>query len=196
MKEGRKFGSIVSVRAGRTPLFYLSHSSAGMTLRDRERDVVDEVCSILQPLLQQYSLELFDIVYRTEGGGKVLRVFIDKEGGVTVEDCAALSRELGALLDVYDVVPGTYTLEVSSPGLTRPLRKPSDFLRFVGRKVKLRTSEAFEGRRVIVGRLTGFADMCARVEVERKAKGKGKGVSKELSIPYDKIERANLEVEL
>jgi ribosome maturation factor RimP len=115
----------------------------------------------------------------------VLRVFIDKEGGVTIDDCALVSRELGTLLDIHDMIPGSYTLEVSSPGLTRALRKPEDFLKFKGKKVRIKTNKDFERRKIFIGRLLEFNDGLVTVQTE----------AGNFSIPYVDIEKANLELD-
>lgn len=120
-----------------------------------------------EPLLQAEGLNLVDLDYRKEGGRWMLRLFIDKEGGVTVDDCAAVSREFSDLLDAKDVVPEAYVLEVSSPGLNRRVRKKEDFSRFAGRKVEVRLAAAQEGRRKIVGdilRVEGEAVVVAAAE--------------------------------
>lgn len=150
-----------------------------------DEEVVESVREILNPLLLEDGFELVDLEYRREGRGRVLRIYIDKEGGVTVDDCAKLSRELGTLLDVHDVIPGSYNLEVSSPGLTRALKRPRDFERFRGKRVKIKTKTDIEDRRVFVGRLLDFADNVATVLVDGRT----------YLIEYDKIERANLELD-
>jgi ribosome maturation factor RimP len=103
-------------------------------------------------------MELVDLEYRRQGRRWMLRLFIDKDGGVTLDDCASISRELGDLLDVKDVIPQAYVLEVSSPGLNRRLRKKEDFSRFAGQKVKLQFVAPIDGRRKIVGELEGIED--------------------------------------
>ncbi len=150
-----------------------------------DEGVIESVREILNPLLLEGGLELVDLEYRREGRGRVLRIYIDKEGGVTVDDCAKLSRELGILLDVHDVIPGSYNLEVSSPGLTRALKRPRDFERFRGKMVKIKTKMDIEDRRVFVGRLLDFADNVATVLVDGRT----------YFIEYDKIEKANLELD-
>jgi ribosome maturation factor RimP len=115
------------------------------------KDVQRLVEDMAEALLQAEGMDLVDLDYRKEGGRWMLRLFIDKEGGVTVEDCAAVSREFSDLLDAKDVVPEPYVLEVSSPGLNRRVRKKEDFSRFAGRKVEVRLTAAQEGRRKIVG---------------------------------------------
>jgi len=108
---------------------------------------------IADSLLRDEGLELVDLEYRREGRRWVLRLFIDKEGGVTVEDCATVSRELGDILDAKDAVPEAYVLEVSSPGLNRRVRKREDFSRFTGRKLEVRLTAPKDGRRKIVGNI-------------------------------------------
>ena len=104
--------------------------------------VVDSVKELSETLLNSLSIELVDIEYRGEGRDKVLRIYIDKENGVTIDDCADISRELSVILDVNDVIPDRYTLEVSSPGLRRPLKKVEDFKRFIGKLVLIKTKES------------------------------------------------------
>jgi ribosome maturation factor RimP len=119
------------------------------------KEVQRRVEEIADSLLRDEGLELVDLEYRREGRRWVLRLFIDKEGGVTVEDCATVSRELGDILDAKDAVPEAYVLEVSSPGLNRRVRKRKDFSRFAGRKVEVRLTAPQQGRRKIVGRILG-----------------------------------------
>lgn len=150
-----------------------------------DQKVIDSVREILDPLLLGYGFELVDIEYRREGRGWVLRIYIDKDGGVSVEDCARISRELGTLLDLNDIIPGTYNLEISSPGLTRALKRVRDFERFKGKLVKIKTMTDIQGRRVFIGRLIDFVGDVASVEMDGRV----------YFIPYDEIERANLELD-
>jgi ribosome maturation factor RimP len=115
-----------------------------------------QVEDLAEALVVSEGMELVDLEYRRQGPRWLLRLFIDKEGGVTVDDCANISRQLGDLLDVKDMIPQAYVLEVSSPGLNRPLRKKKDFSRFVGRKVQLRLVSPREGRKKITGSLEGI----------------------------------------
>ncbi|MBF8303531.1 MAG: hypothetical protein HW396_1812 [Candidatus Dadabacteria bacterium] len=150
-----------------------------------DQKVIDSVREILDSLLLGYGFELVDIEYRREGRGWVLRIYIDKDGGVSVEDCARISRELGTLLDLNDIIPGNYNLEISSPGLTRALKKVRDFERFKGKLLKIKTMKDIQGRRVFIGRLIDFVGNVASVEMDRHV----------YFIPYDEIERANLELD-
>ena len=151
----------------------------------REKDILFNVRELLEPLLASRDLELFDIEFKGQRKNGVLRVFIDKEEGVTIDDCAVVSRELGTLLDIHDMIPDSYTLEVSSPGLTRALRNPDDFLRFKGKKVKIKTNRDFEKRKSFIGKLLEFKDGLVTVETEGGS----------FSIPYVDIEKANLELD-
>ena len=110
----------------------------------------------IEAIVTSEGLELVHIEYRKQGHGFLLRIDIDKEGGVTVEDCELVSHQVSALLDVDDVVPAEYELQVSSPGLDRKFYKQSDYQKFIGRLVRVRTSKAIRGLHVIVGRLKEF----------------------------------------
>jgi ribosome maturation factor RimP len=143
--------------------------------------------TILEPLLDAEGFSLVDVEYKRERGGWVLRVFIDKESGVTLDDCARVSREFGQLLDVEDIIPTSYQLEVSSPGLDRPLKKEEDFVKYSGRKVRIKTKEQVSGRRNFKGALLGCTEGKVMVKVE------GSGV---FTIPFSAILKANLEIEL
>jgi len=150
-----------------------------------EDNIISNIKELLEPILYEKNFELFDLEFKGLGSRGILRVFIDKEQGVTVNDCAQISRELGMLLDVHEVIPGSYTLEISSPGLTRPLRKPSDYLKFKGKKVKIKTLEDIDDRKVFKGKLIDFVDETVSLQTD--------GVN--YSIPYNKIEKANLELD-
>ncbi len=113
--------------------------------------IIDKVRDFLQNLLPAMALELFDIQYRREGHGWVLRIFIESETGVTLEDCSNVSRELGHYLDVEDLIDNAYHLEVSSPGLERPLRSFEEFCRFCGRKARVKMHDAVDGDKVFEG---------------------------------------------
>lgn len=119
-----------------------------------------------EPLLTDMGMELVEVQYRREGHGWVLRFFIDREGGVSIDDCAAASREISAYLEVEDLIDHAYCLEVSSPGLERPLKKPADFIRFTGRLARIKVREALDGQFVLVGTLMGLADERVLLETE------------------------------
>jgi ribosome maturation factor RimP len=110
----------------------------------------------IEAIATSEGLELVHIEYRKQGHGFLLRIDIDKEGGVTIEDCELVSHQVSAFLEVEDVVPTEYELQVSSPGLDRKFYKPSDYGKFIGRLVRVRTSKAIRGLHVIVGRLKEY----------------------------------------
>ena len=122
---------------------------------DQQAQIHRQVEEVAESLVVSEGMELVDLEYRREGPRWMLRLFIDKEGGVTVDDCARISRELGDLLDAKDVIPQAYILEVSSPGLNRRIRKKEDFSRFVGQKIQLWLVSPKDGRKKIVGDLVG-----------------------------------------
>src|ERR671934_2981148 len=114
-------------------------------------DVVEQVRAMASRVAAGYGLEIFDVQFRREGRGMVLRVQLDRPGpaataeeSVSVEDCAQVSRDMSAILDVEDVIPTSYTLEVSSPGLDRPLRGVEDYSRFAGRQARIVTREKID----------------------------------------------------
>jgi ribosome maturation factor RimP len=125
----------------------------------------ERLITLLEPAVAAMGFELADIdVYLGRRG--VLRLYIDRAGGVTVDDCQRVSEQVGALLDVEDPLPGSYTLEVSSPGFDRRLRTQGHFERFVGERVRIELRDAREGRRNFTGRLTGFESGTALLEVD------------------------------
>ena len=150
---------------------------------------IDEhVRQIAERVTASQGLELVDVELRGGGKARVLRLFIDKPGGVTHEDCALVSRELGTILDVEDAVPGgSYTLEVSSPGLDRKLVKPSEYERFAGSRIRLTTRQPVDGNRHFEGRLQGLQGGRVALEV-----GSKKFPAHTVEIDLSNIERANL----
>ncbi|NLA83506.1 MAG: ribosome maturation factor RimP [Clostridiales bacterium] len=121
-----------------------------------KKKVEQSVEDMVIPILEKQSCELVDIEYKKEGNHWYLRLYIDKEGGVTLDDCQAVSEQLSDLLDESDPIPHSYILEVSSPGLNRILKKPSNFERFKGSKVDVSLYRAFNGRKKYTGELLGW----------------------------------------
>ncbi len=113
--------------------------------------VAERVWEIAEPLVAHEGLEMVDVEFRRENRGMVLRLFLDRSGGISLDDLTRFSRQLGDVLDAHDAVPGSYTLEVSSPGINRRLRRPDHFRRYLGKKVRVRTTFPSEGRRDFVG---------------------------------------------
>ena len=120
----------------------------------------------IQPAVEKEGCELVHVQYLAEGSGSRLRVFIDKEGGVNLDDCQKVSRQIGVLLDVEDLIPHRYTLEVSSPGLERPLFKVGDYQRYAGCEIRLITNEKVGDQRKFKGVLKGIA--AETIELECK----------------------------
>jgi len=113
--------------------------------------VEEKVQAFAETLLPSMGLELVEVQFRLEGHGWVLRLFIDGKEGITVDHCSQVSREVGDFLDVENLIAHAYHLEVSSPGLERPLRSMKDFQTYLGRKAKLKLREDVEGQRVLIG---------------------------------------------
>lgn len=125
-----------------------------------------EISGLLEPSVTALGFELVAVEIVGSGGDRTLRVYIDHPDGITVDDCADVSRQVSAVLDVEDPLPGAYVLEVSSPGLDRPLVKSADFERFKGSLVKIRTREAILGRKNFTGLLSEAAGDNVIVEVD------------------------------
>jgi ribosome maturation factor RimP len=156
-------------------------------------DLIEKVRAVADRVAGSYELEIFDVQFRRESSGMVLRVRLDRPGpsavpedSVSVDDCARVSRDLSAMLDVEDVVPTAYTLEVSSPGLDRPLRHLKDYRRFEGRRAKLVMREAVDGQTFFKGVLRGVEDTDVLIEGDDGRRHR---------VPYGIVTRANLEVE-
>jgi ribosome maturation factor RimP len=121
---------------------------------------------LLEPVVEQLGFELADIEVRLGGQDGLLRLYIDKDGGIDVEDCQSVSRQVSAILDVEDPLPGNYTLEVSSPGLDRTLTKPAHFQRFMGEDIRVKLRFPLEGRRNFRGALKSANEENIEVEVD------------------------------
>ncbi|HEY2990079.1 MAG TPA: ribosome maturation factor RimP [Candidatus Binatia bacterium] len=149
--------------------------------------IATRVWEMAEPVAAGEGMEIVDIEFRPEGsrGGRVLRFYLDKEGGANLDDLTRMSRRLSELLDESPEVPGPYTLEVSSPGINRALKKLDHFLRFVGKKVRVRTREMIEGRRSFLGVLKGVAPDKIVVAQE----------GREYHIAFSLIDKANYEHE-
>ena len=117
------------------------------------------------PIIEKENFELVDVEYTKEGSDWYLRLYIDKPGGITLDDCQKVSEQLSNLLDRKDPIKGNYFLEVSSPGLDRPLKKESDFIRFKGRAVEVKLYEALDGKKVIEGELIGLENNVIKLNV-------------------------------
>jgi ribosome maturation factor RimP len=150
-------------------------------------EIAARVAELIEPLLVAQGVELVELQYaRPRRGRGTLRLFLDREGGITLEELARLSRVVSQILDVHDPIPGSYTLEVSSPGLTRELKKPADYQRYVGRLVRLTSRAPIEGRQVHRGILRGLEGDLVSLEVEGRL----------VTIPVRDIAKARLDLDL
>ncbi len=181
------FNVVIINKSGQKPTFFFTAIWFLWNVKARVEEIACRAREIAEPLCEELGVEVVDVEYTMERGGWVLRLYIDRPGGVTLDDCARVSRELGTLLDVEDIVPQSYSLEVSSPGLDRPLKREKDFLKVVGKKVRIRTIEPIDGRKNF------------KVVVDAVEKGtvvvrdSGGHVWK---IPLDNIEKARCEITL
>lgn len=152
----------------------------------RKEEILEKVRNIAAPLAAAEGLELVDLEFAGAGGHPTLRLYIDKPGGVSLEDCTQVSRALSAALDVEDPIEGSYELEVSSPGLDRPLRTPEHFQRFAGENVRIKTYGPLDtagSRKTFVGRLLGLEENSVLVDVDGAV----------FRIPHTLIAKANIE---
>ncbi len=150
-------------------------------------EISARVTELIQPLLEAHGVELVDLEYqRPRRGRATLRLFLEQPGGVTLEVLTRINRVLGQLLDVHDVIPGSYNLEVSSPGLTRALKTPEDYRRYTGRLVRLTTRSPFQGRQVHRGILQGLEDRTVCLQEGET----------QVRIPLEEIAKARLDLDL
>ena len=147
-----------------------------------------DITRLLEPILRSLGLLLWDLEFKKEGPKWLLRVYVDREsGGVTLNDCEAVSRDLGTVLDVEDIINHPYTLEVSSPGLDRTLTRPEHYLKCLGLNVKIKTYEPVEGQKVLSGVLKSFVDDTVAIETAG---------GRILMLPLKSIAKAALELRL
>ena len=131
--------------------------------------VTERVRLLAEPVVAAQNCVLWDVEYVREGGGWFLRVYIDKEGGVDISDCEAISRALDPILDEADPIPDSYTFEVGSAGIERELKRPSDFEQFMGHEVEVRLYQPVDGSKVFVGALAGYENGDVSVNVGNSA---------------------------
>jgi ribosome maturation factor RimP len=150
----------------------------------------EQVESHIHRIVESEGLELVHIEYGRHGRTFLLRIDIDKEGGVTIDDCSLISQQVSTSLDVEDPIPGEFELQVSSPGLDRKFYKPSDYEKFIGRLVRVKTSRAIRGLHVVIGRLKAFDG--EKVVVTDPVMKK----DPDYEIPFTDIKETRLEVEI
>jgi ribosome maturation factor RimP len=161
----------------RQALFMASHG------KKIEKKIVEDVEKCFEEMYGHTELELVDVEYRRESSGWILRVYIDKEGGVLLDDCSMTSNQLGDIIEVKDIILGEYSLEVTSPGVNRPLKKEEDFIRVIGKTIKLKTRTLLNNRKNFKGVLKEFKDGMLKIDSD----------GKEFNILYKDVKKANLE---
>jgi ribosome maturation factor RimP len=147
--------------------------------------IVERVWRLAAPLAAQEGMEIIDIEFRREGGraGRVLRLYLDKEGGPNVDDISRVSRALSDVLDAENAIDTAYTLEVSSPGINRPLKRPEHFARFLGKRIRVRTRDMIEGQRSFLGTLSDVSN--DKIVLAQDGR--------DYNIPFSVIEKSNYE---
>jgi ribosome maturation factor RimP len=158
---------------GRQPL-----SVVGLTANP----MIGSIWRWAEPLCRSEGIELVQVEFQREQGGRALRLYIDKPGGVTLDDCTQISRQIGDLLDVKLETELSYRLEVSSPGLDRPLGKADDFERFKGQRAKIRTALPINGQKRFTGILEGMESNVVRLQISHQS----------IAIPFDQITKAQV----
>ncbi len=148
----------------------------------KEQKVIARVYALSDPLCEAEGMELVNVEYQREPRGRILRLYIDKPGGVKVDDCVNISRQVSDLLDVSMDDIGAYHLEVSSPGIDRPLARERDFIRFKGQKIHIKTSRPVEGKKSFKGILDGISNGAVCLVVGDRT----------VAIPFEEIRRARL----
>lgn len=161
-------------------------------------EVTERVAAIAAPIVRALGLDLVEVESHGQGAGMVLRVFIDKPGGIMVQDCEQVHQSLGHALDVEDPIPHGYTLEVSSPGLDRPLKRRQDYARALGKQVNVKLRQPCDGQWRLVGRLVNVSDqgLTLALPASRAKKSlRGKEPAVQTEVEWDAIATARLEVE-
>jgi len=157
-------------------------TSVAPAVPTRSERIARQVFAIAEPLCESEGVELVFVEFHSETTGRVLRLFVDKPGGITLDDCAAVSRQLTDILDVSLEEVGPYSLEVSSPGPERPIGKVDDFNRFKGKKIRVQTSRPIDGRKNFTGILAGFLDGRVNLMIDKQT----------VAIPHTAIKKARL----
>lgn len=157
-----------------------------MEIKNTAEEIIAKIKELVRPLADAMGLELVDVEYKT--GGDFLRVFIDRPGQrISMEDCSGLSRRISAELDANDPIPHHYNLEVSSPGLDRPLKKAEDFIRYAGQPVKIVISQPLNGQNTFIGRIGEVQNGMIKISLPNQ---------EAVWLPLAQIKKARLEVEL
>ena len=149
-----------------------------------QQDLVEQITAVVEPIVVGDGCELVHVELLGQPRNQVLRLYIDKPGGVTIDDCADASNQISVLLDVENLIPTRYLLEVCSPGLERGLYKPADYQRFAGQEAKVQTIEQLEGRRNFHGRLLGIEGDIVTIQEQE--------LGHDVAILYQLIRKAHL----
>ena len=150
----------------------------------QKSDIVDKVRDIVSNILQRNNIELIDIIYRRESGGNVLRISANTETGITIGECARMNSVISETLDEANIIEDKYVLEVSSPGLDRPLKTKTDFVRMKGQKIKVHTYMPIANKKEFIGKLDDVNDEEVSILTDSGVK---------VSVPFDKISSARLD---
>lgn len=150
------------------------------------KDSDEAIKDIIIPILSSFGIELIDLEYKKSGPKWFLRVFIDKKDGVSLDDCEKASKHISQILDVEDIIPHTYVLEVSSPGLDRPLKKTEDYQREKGKLVRINTFGPINNQKIFIGRILDIDNGIVRIEENKLG---------QMEIPLSNIAKARLEIE-
>ena len=136
-------------------------------MKKKVEEIVQEIAA---PIIDRHHFELVDIEYKKEGPDWYLRIYIDKDGGITVDDCELISEEVGVLIDEADPIANSYFFEVSSPGIERPLKTKRDFEKNMGKLIEVKFFKPFEGKKSMEGILSAYTDETIEVEVNQEIK--------------------------
>jgi len=149
-------------------------------------DILERIKELINPVLQEDGAELVEIIFRREAGQQVLRLLVDKEGGIQLADCVRLNERISQVLDESNIMTERYLLEVNSPGIDRPFKVKRDYERAINRPVRVTLSERIQDKKEYIGVLEEVSDIAIKIDVKKK------GI---INIPFDKITRAREEVE-
>ncbi|MBP2260328.1 ribosome maturation factor RimP [Pseudomonas sp. BP8] len=163
---------------GALPIFYLHSMHEGVQVSSK----LEQLQDLLAPVVEALGFQCWGIEFVSQGKHSVLRIYIEKDGGIMVDDCAKVSHQVSGVLDVEDPISSEYTLEVSSPGMERPLFTLEQFASYAGEQVKIKLRSPFEGRRNFQGLLRGVEDQDVIVQVD----------DQEFLLPIDSIDKANI----
>jgi len=156
-------------------------------MRNSEQIYQEKIKELVKPVIESENMELLDIECLKMKSSWLVRIYMDKEGGITLDDCSEITNQVGDLLDIHEVPSGSYILEVSSPGLNRPLAREKDFIKYKGREIKVKVRDKLDGKRIFRGKLVNFLEEDGKeilvIDVKEKT----------YRIPREIVVKANLE---